>query len=97
LWIDLRSQIDTFEAQGVYREVDPQAALREQAARIAVSVYGYVKRLAAIVSLQDGRDTVTLNEAEARLSALIERVHDPLSWRLDVAAKREQTRLGRLR
>jgi hypothetical protein len=97
LWIDLRSQIDTFHAQGVYREIDPQAALREQLMRIAVSVYGYQKRVAAILGLQESRDNVSLEQAEARLSSLVGGVHNPLSWQVDVAAKREQTRLGRLR
>jgi len=97
LWQDLLAQIETFSSQGVYREVDPQAAWNAQLARIAVSVYGYQKRVAAILSLKDGREGVTLGEASTRLRELIERLHDPLGWQLDVAAKREQTRLGRVR
>ena len=97
MWQDLLAQIETFRSQGVHREIDPQAALNAQLHRIAISVYGYQKRVAAILSLQDGRDAVTLGDAAFRLRELIERLHDPLSWQIDVAAKREQTRLGRVR
>jgi hypothetical protein len=97
LWEDLLAQIESFECQGVHREMDPQAVLSAQLARIAVSVYGYQKRVAAIVSLRDGQDSVTLGHAATLLNELIHRLHDPLSWQIDVAAKREQTRLGRVR
>ena len=40
LWVDLLAQIETFDCQGVYREIDAQAALNERLMRIAVSVYG---------------------------------------------------------
>lgn len=77
--------------------MDPQAVFNAQLARIAISVYGYEKRVAAILSLRDGHDSVTLGHAVSRLNELIVRLHDPLSWQIDVAAKREQTRLGRVR
>lgn len=94
LWIDLVQQIEEFRGQGVYRVLDPQATLNAQLLRIAVSVYGYQKRVAAILSVQDRVETVTLGHAATHLRDLIERLHDPLSWQIDVAAKREQTRLG---
>ncbi len=97
LWQDLLALIETFQCQGVHREIDPQAALNAQLARIAISVYGYQKRVAAILSLQDGRDFVTFGHATSRMHELIEQLYDPLSWQLDVAEKREQTRLGRVR
>lgn len=97
LWHDLLAQIETFDSQGVHREIDPQAALNAQLMRIAISVYGYHKRVAAIVSIQNQRESATLGQAEAKLRELLERVHDPLSWQIDVAAKRDQTLLGKLR
>jgi hypothetical protein len=97
VWQDLLAHIETFTGQGVHREIDPQSVLNAQLARIAVSVYGYQKRVAAIVSLRDRHDSVTLGHAATLLNELIHRLHDPLSWEMDVAAKREQTRLGRVR
>lgn len=97
LWHDLLTQIETFDSQGVHRVIDPQAALNAQLMRIAVSVYGYQKRIAAIVSIQDHQESASLGQAQATLSELIEKLHDPLSWQVDVAAKRDQTLLGRHR
>lgn len=94
LWQDLLAQIETFDAQGVYREIDPQAALNERLLRMAVSVYGYLKRVAAITSLQSAEEFVSLPTALERLEGLVRRVHDPLTWKVDVEAKREQTRFG---
>jgi len=97
LWQDLIAQIETFDCQGVYREIDAQAALNAQLLRIAISVYGYCKRVSAILCVQQHQETATLGQAEAKLRELIDGIHDPLSWRIDVAAKREQILLGRLR
>ena len=94
LWIDLQAQIERFASQGVYREIDPEAALRERMLRMAISVYGYLKRAGAITSLQRRQDSVTLMEAEQRLMALIRDIHDPQTWQLDVRRKRDEMRLG---
>ena len=85
-------QIETFDCQGVYRDIDPQAALNERLLRMAVSIYGYLKRIAAITSLQKAEDFVSLPAALERLEGLVRRVHDPLTWKVDVEAKRTQTR-----
>jgi hypothetical protein len=46
------------------------------------------------LSVQERVESVSLGHAATHLRELIDRLHDPLSWRIDVAAKREQTRLG---
>lgn len=94
VWVDLLEQIEEFRGQGVYRLVDPQATLNAQLQRIAVAVYGYQKRVAAILSVRDGVEAVPQGLAATELRALIERLHDPLSWQIDVATKRDQTRMG---
>jgi hypothetical protein len=94
LWDDLHAQIRAFNAQGVYREIDPAAALNERLQRMAIAVYGYAKRIAAITAHQEAADFVPLPAALDRLQELVHRVHDPLTWKLDVAAKCEQERLG---
>jgi len=95
LWLDLLEQIETFSGQGLYREVDEQAVLSERQQRLAISVYGYLKRLAALMSLQQDREIISVEESLERLRTLVVRLHEPVSWRVDVAAKREQVRLGR--
>lgn len=94
LWQDVLAQIETMACQGVYREIDPQAALNERLARIAVAVYGYCKRVAAITSLQKRQETVTVGMALQRLGKHIEQIHDPLSWRTDVEARIQQLLIG---
>jgi hypothetical protein len=94
LWIDLQAQIESFSSQGVYREIDSEAVLRERLIRIASSVHGYLKRVAAITSLQRQQDTVSLAEAEQRLMTLIRDIYDPLTWPRDVRRKRDGMRLG---
>jgi hypothetical protein len=81
--------------QGVYREIDPEAALNERLVRNAIAVYGYCKHVAAITALQQNRDSVPLGQALGRLGRLIERIHEPLSWQADVESRRQQLQVGR--
>ena len=92
LWTDLIARIATFPCQGTYSEVDEEAVIRAQLARIAISIYGYHKRVAALVSLRDRKPRVLFGEARAELQSLVERVHEPITWEADVEAKRLQSR-----
>lgn len=94
LWQDLHQQIAKLEYQGVYREIDQTAVLSQRQMRIAVSVYGNLKRVAAIHGLQHGDDAVSLREALERIEQLISRVHDPMTWQPDVQKRMTQMRLG---
>jgi hypothetical protein len=94
LWRDLLAQIESFDSQGTYRSIDPQAALDERLLRMAISVYGYLKRIAAITGMQHAEDFVSLPTAQERMEQLVYRVHSPGAWRLDVQAKRDQMQLG---
>ena len=94
LWLDLQQQIAKLEYQGVYREVDQGAILNERLMRITISLYGYLKRIAAVHGLQHGEDTVSVPEALARLEKLIFKVHDPLTWPTDVQKRMTSIRLG---
>jgi len=95
LWADLVEQIESFSAQGVHREIDPQAVLRERLQRVAVAVYGYQKRAAAILALLREQPEVGLRDCQEQLSKLIGRLHDPLSWRFDVTSRRQEMMTGR--
>ena len=88
------AQIESFNSQGVYREIDPQAVLNERLMRIAISVHGYHKRVAAIISIQNQTGGASLGESLERLNALIRKVHNPLSWQVDVKMRRDQMLVG---
>jgi hypothetical protein len=91
LWVDLIEQIETLPCQGVYREIDDQAAVREQLARLSVVLYGYCKRVAALVGLRDRSEKVMFGAAMHELRHMLESAHKPVTWDVDVAAKRVQT------
>lgn len=94
LWIDLQQQINRLEQQGVYRNIDEQAILNERLMRMAVSMYGYLKRIAAVHCLQTGQPMISDAEALQRLENLISRVHEPMAWQIDVTKRIDSIRLG---
>lgn len=94
LWLDLQEQIKTLECQGVYREIDPAAILNERLMRIAISMYGYMKRIAAVHCIQHGEEMISSTEAMKRLELLIAKVHEPLTWQTDVSKRIDAIRLG---
>lgn len=94
LWRDLQARIDVMDGLGMVRECDPQALLDERLLRLGVSVYGYMKRLAAIHGLQRGCPEVGLEDTTERLYRLLNRLHDPLSWDGDVERRMNEMRLG---
>lgn len=96
LWADLQASIDTLEGLGVVRECDPQAQLDERMLRIGISVYGYLKRVAAIHGLQRGKQEISKADAMHRLGWLMDRFHDPMSWDRDVKRRMDEMRLGSL-
>lgn len=94
LWVLLQSHVETLQAQGVIREVDPDERLFEQMLRLAVSVEGYLKRSAAIECVRRGGELLSHERALQEFSAFLRRVHDPLTWRNDVLKRADQVRLG---
>ncbi len=94
LWRLLQEHVATLPAQGVVREVDQAALLKERMLRLAVAVDGYLKRAAAIDALRRGLSSVPHAEALNRLTDLLRTVHDPLTWRPEVEKRVTQMRLG---
>lgn len=94
LWLDIQRQIDQLDCQGVTRVIDEEKTLRERMTRMAISVHGYLKRAAAVQRISHGEGYVSKEEALKFLSMFIERVHDPLTWHLDVEKRVEEMRLG---
>ena len=94
LWQDLQKRVAQMEGLGVVRELDMPALLDERMMRITLSLYGYMKRIAAIYSLQGNTPAASLKQARAHLSVRLEHIHDPLTWQTDVERRMTEMRLG---
>ena len=94
LWRDLSERVAQMEGLGVVRELDMPALLDERQMRNIISVYGYMKRIAAIQCLQNGLPMMAHDLAQQRLSELLNRIHDPLTWQNDVERRITEMRLG---
>jgi hypothetical protein len=94
LWQLIQAHVNTLPAQGVIREVDQAALLKERMLRLATSVDGYLKRAAAIDALRRGVPWVPHAEALDRFADVLRLVHDPLTWRADVEKRVVQMKLG---
>lgn len=95
LWLSLQEHIGTLNSQGVIRSFDQREALKERQMRMAVSIQGYLKAIAAIDCVIHDKDTVSSNEALQHLQGLLFRVHDPLTWKSDVKKRVNAIRLGK--
>jgi len=94
LWEDLQKQIESFCAQGLYRSIDTDSLLDERLLRIAISIHGYLKMVAAIECIQRRRSMISDEDALKRLYRKMKLIHDPLTWKVDVEKRIEKIRLG---
>jgi hypothetical protein len=93
LWVLLAQHIDQLPAQGVHREVDLRAMLDETLTRMAISMEGYLKKVAAIECLKEGRPMLSQRQTIERFVPLLEKVHNRLTWHGDVQRRMDQLRL----
>lgn len=94
VWRDLQQRINEMPGLGVVRELDPDALLREREQRMAISVYGYLKRFAALHGIRINTAEVGFEESVDYLRRKLENVHDPLTWENDVTRRYDEMRLG---
>ena len=94
LWLDLLAQIDKLQGLGIKRDLKELDLYDERLARIAQSVYGYLKRVAAIDVLYSGNQKNYMDEAFQHLFNIISEIHDPLTWDQDVERRANEMRLG---
>lgn len=94
LWESLLACIRQCPGMGVYRALNTAAALRERKLRLVIALYGYAKQIAAINRVQRNLDTISLKNVLQELAGMIERVHDPLSWLIDVDKRVKEIELG---
>lgn len=94
LWIDLRQSIKELNNIGVSRINGEQAVMEERLKRIAISIYGYLKRIAAIECVQRNHEMIDVNEILKHLEKQIHYIHEPLVWKIDVKDKIKEIQLG---
>jgi hypothetical protein len=94
LWMDLAKRISDMECQGVYRVIDDKEALNERLMRIAISIYGNLKRIGAIHSVRQGQDFTGFNEAFLQLEHMLRIIHDPMTWKADVDSRVKEIQFG---
>jgi len=94
LWVDLQEQVAKIPSVGLERDLNMDALLDQRFMILTVSVYGYLKRLAAIRSLQGETAPASMEKAQQFLSKQLRRIHDPLTWEHDVQRRMNEMRLG---
>ncbi len=96
LWEDLTQRIEEMDGLGIVRSLDKNALLEERFTRIAISVLGYVKRVAAIDAIYKDAESEKsyMDEALQHLMNRVGELHDPLTWQMDVNRRIKEMKLG---
>lgn len=94
LWMDLQARVREFNCQGVWREINEKEVIEERLIRLGISVYGYLKRLAALRSVQHNLDPISMHQAQNELKALLDIVHNKMTWQTDVENRMHLIRMG---
>lgn len=95
LWTSVQRAIEELDDLTSCNALDQNAVLEHRLMIAGISVYGYLKRIAALRCVLDRRSSMQIEQALAELKGLIRRVDNPLSWQADVTERIEQIRLGR--
>jgi hypothetical protein len=79
---------------GVCRIDGRDAVLEERKIRIGISVYGYLKRMGAIVCVQDQRGMIPFEESIGHLRYYMGKIHDDLNWANEVKKRIDAIECG---
>ncbi len=94
LWIDLQQRIEELNHLGISRINGKQAVMEERLARMVISIYGYLKRIAAIQCIQGRSDMIDLDEVLKYLGTYTHHLHEPLAWKIEVERRIKEMQLG---
>lgn len=94
LWQDLQGHIANLNNIGIYRVIGQPAVMDERLQRMAISIFGYLKRVAAIHCVQRNKDMVDLETALKRMEPMLRRLYEPLAWQTDVEKRINEIRCG---
>jgi hypothetical protein len=94
LWVDLQQRIAELHSLESKHIDGKELVLDERLIRLSISVYGYLKRMAAVSCVKQERDMMTEEEAYQFLGERLRRLFDPLSWKADVRKRMKAIELG---
>jgi hypothetical protein len=94
LWKDLQGQIENLNHLGVDRVYGQNAVLEERMMRMAISIYGYLKRVAAVHCVQTSKEPIAVDDALTHIGRLVNKLHEPLAWQMDVEKRIKEIQLG---
>jgi hypothetical protein len=94
LWIDLQQRIAVLDSLENKRTDGKDLVLDERLMRLTISIYGYLKRIAAVSCVQEEQEMMSEEEAYQLLGNRLRRLFDPLSWKADVRKRMKAIELG---
>lgn len=94
LWKDLQEKIERLNHLGIDRVFGKNAVLEERMMRMAIAIYGYLKRVAAVHCVQTGKEPIEADEALKQIGGFIKQLHEPLAWQMDVDKRIKEIQLG---
>ncbi len=95
LWKDIQVKIDALYSLPVYKVIGEETILDERMMQIAIAIYGYLKRVAAIYCVQRNVEQISTIDAIDHISKIMVKFHEPLAWRLDVEKRKKEIKLGK--
>jgi len=95
LWKDLQDRIKELNHLGIYKVIGDSAILEERTMRLVISMYGYLKRIAAIKCIQSKQPMLSPEKTLNHFGNLINKIHEPLDWENDVSRRIKEMQLGK--
>jgi hypothetical protein len=94
LWVDLQQQIADLHRLESKQVDGKDLVLDERLMRLTISVYGYLKRMAAVSCVKQGQTMIEEEEALGLLGDRLRKLFDPLTWKIDVQKRMKAIELG---
>jgi hypothetical protein len=94
LWIDLQQRIEELHQLETKQVEGKELVLDERLIRLTISIYGYLKRMAAVSCVKQGKPMMSEEEAYGVLGDRLRQLFDPLSWKMDVQKRMKAIELG---
>lgn len=93
-WVDLQQRITELHTPETKQVDGKELVLDERLIRLTISIYGYLKRMAAVSCVKEGHPMMSEEEAFGLLGGRLQRLFDPLSWKADVQKRMKAIELG---
>ena len=94
LWADLQQRIGELHTIETKTVEGKELVLDERLMRLTISVYGYLKRMAAVSCVKRKQSMMSEEEAFTVLGDRLRQLFEPLSWKADVQKRMKAIELG---